>query len=207
VIEPVGLHGDLALAAENSTIVMFAHGSGSSRHSPRNRYVAEMLQQAGFGTLLLDLLTAEEEQFDMETSELRFDIGLLTQRLVEATRWLIHQPNTQNSPIGYFGASTGAAAALKAAALQQDRITAIVSRGGRADLAGQALSAVRVPTLLIVGGLDTAVIDLNQQALELLNCEKQLSIVPGASHLFEEPGALKRVSELAADWFRRYQKK
>ncbi|MBW3666617.1 MAG: dienelactone hydrolase family protein [Actinobacteria bacterium] len=177
-------------------IVVFAHGSGSSRHSPRNRHVAEILQERGMQTLLLDLLTEEEEQVDLVTRHHRFDIDLLTARVVGAIDWLPPSP-----PIGVFGASTGAAAALGAAAERPDRVAAVVSRGGRPDLAGSALPRVEAPTLLVVGALDLTVLDLNRQAQEQMSAETRLEVVPGATHLFEEPGALDAVAELAADWF------
>jgi dienelactone hydrolase len=185
-------------------VVLFAHGSGSGRHSSRNRYVARLLNQAGLATLLIDLLTADEEAVDLQTAHLRFDIGLLAQRLVGATDWLTQQPDTRHLRIGYFGASTGAAAALVAAAERPDVVGAVVSRGGRPDLAGPALPLVRAPTLLIVGGNDVPVIGLNRAAFEQLRCEKQLVIVPGATHLFEEPGALDEVARLAREWFERH---
>jgi putative phosphoribosyl transferase len=198
----VVLEGDLALVEGTSGVVLFAHGSGSSRHSPRNRFVADALRDAGLATLLIDLLTADEEVIDERTAQLRFDIGLLTRRLVGATDWLIRNAETANFPIGYFGASTGAAAALAAAAERPRAVGAVVSRGGRPDLAGPALPRVRAPTLLIVGGNDGPVIGLNQSALEQLGAkEKELVIVPKATHLFEEPGALEEVARLAADWF------
>jgi pimeloyl-ACP methyl ester carboxylesterase len=184
--------------------VLFAHGSGSSRHSPRNRYVARLLNEAKLATLLLDLLTAEEEAIDLRTAHLRFDIGLLAERLIGATDWLTQHPDTRDLPIGYFGASTGSGAALVAAAERPDVVGAIVSRGGRPDLAGSALQRVRAPTLLIVGGNDLPVIELNQAALAQLRCEKRLVIVPGATHLFEEPGALDEVARLACEWFERH---
>ena len=183
---------------------MFAHGSGSSQLSPRNRYVAQLLNQARLATLLLDLLTAQEEAIDLRTARLRFDIGLLAERLVGATDWLLEHPQTRELQIGYFGASTGAAAALVAAAERLDEVAAIVSRGGRPDLAGPRLPQVRAPTLLIVGGNDVQVIELNRSAFAQLRCEKQLVIVPGATHLFEEPGALDDVARLAREWFQRY---
>jgi dienelactone hydrolase len=198
------LNGDLALPAEAQGIVLFAHGSGSSRHSPRNRYVAEVLQAAGMATLLFDLLTPAEETIDLQTAHLRFDIGLLSGRLIAAIDWITRVPRTSGLPVGCLGASTGAAAALVAAASRPDAVLAAVSRGGRPDLAGAALAAVRAPTLLIVGGNDPAVISLNEQALERLRCEKQLVIVPGATHLFEEPGTLQQAARLAAGWFGRY---
>ena len=198
----VTLQGDLALIEPARGIVLFAHGSGSSRHSPRNRFVARALRDAGLGTMLIDLLTAEEEAVDAHTARLRFDIELLAQRLIGATDWLRSQPETRNQPVGYFGASTGAGAALVAAADRPDAVGAVVSRGGRPDLAGQALVRVQAPTLLIVGGNDVPVIRFNEQALEQLRVrDKQLVIVPGATHLFEEPGTLEEVAGLAADWF------
>ncbi len=184
--------------------MLFAHGSGSSRHSPRNRFVAGVLGQAGLATLLLDLLTAEEEAIDAQTGQHRFDIGLLASRLVSTTDWLIHSPETHRLTIGYFGASTGAGAALVAAAERPDVVGAVVSRGGRPDLAGAALAGVRAPTLLIVGGRDRQVLALNRDALARLSDGKQLEVVPGATHLFEEPGALEAVAQLARDWFLRY---
>jgi dienelactone hydrolase len=202
-IPPTGLHGDLVVPARASGIILFAHGSGSGRHSPRNRYVAKVLQQGGFGTLLLDLLTEAEEQVDLRTRHLRFDIELLAGRLEEATDWLENGPGTSGLPVGYFGASTGGGAAIVAAARHPQIIGAIVSRGGRPDLAGSALSRVQAPTLLIVGGDDVDVIALNRQALSEMQCTKEISIVPGATHLFEEPGALEQVSNLALDWFKR----
>ena len=196
------LYGDLALPASFSALILFAHGSGSGRHSARNRQVAQRLQQCGFATLLFDLLTTQEEQADLQTREHRFDISVLTQRMQDATNWAASQPELCHARIGYFGASTGSAAALIAAARLGDRIGAVVSRGGRPDLAGSvALAAVTAPTLLLVGGADEGVIELNQQALRLMHCEKQMVLVPGATHLFEEPGALEQVSTLAAGWF------
>jgi dienelactone hydrolase len=200
----VTLSGDLTVPDGAIGIVLFAHGSGSSRRSPRNRHVAEILQAGGLATLLFDLLTAEEEEIDLRTRHLRFDIPLLSDRLVGATDWLGRQPDVAGLPIGYFGASTGAAAALIAAALRPARVGAVVSRGGRPDLAGPALAQVRAPTLLIVGGLDHEVIRLNEEALARLRAAKQLQIVPGATHLFEEPGTLERVADLARDWFARH---
>ena len=204
---PVGrvtLEGNLALPAGAGGVVLFAHGSGSSRHSPRNRYVADVLRQRGLGTLLFDLLTADEEAVDSLTGELRFDIGLLAERVVGATEWLRHDPDTAGLRLGYFGASTGAAAALVAAAQRAEDVAAVVSRGGRPDLAGPSLPGVRAPTLLIVGGLDTRVIELNRQALTQLAVEKDLAVVPEATHLFEEPGKLEEVASLAAAWFGNY---
>jgi dienelactone hydrolase len=195
------LDGELILPASTKGVVLFAHGSGSSRFSPRNTYVAEVLQQHGIGTLLFDLLTHEEDQ-DYET---RFDIALLTRRLLSATAWLQANPATQSLKVGYFGASTGAAAALQAAAQMGDKIAAVVSRGGRPDLAGAAaLSRVKAPTLLIVGAADYGVIELNQQADALLNCEKELVLIPHATHLFEEPGTLQQAARNAASWFVRH---
>lgn len=200
----VTLEGNLSLPKGAGGIVLFAHGSGSSRHSPRNRYVARLLNQAKLATLLVDLLTSDEEAIDMRTAHLRFDIGLLAQRLVAITDWLTQYWDTRHLRIGYFGASTGAGAALVAAAERPDVVGAVVSRGGRPDLAGPALARVRAPTLLIVGGNDFPVIELNYAALEQLHCEKQLVIVPGATHLFEEPGALEEVARLAREWFERH---
>jgi dienelactone hydrolase len=197
----VELDGELVLPPSAKGVVLFAHGSGSSRFSPRNTYVAEVLQQRGIGTLLFDLLTRVEDQ----VYETRFDIALLTTRLVAATEWLLRSPGAKNLSIGYFGASTGAAAALQAAAKMGNKISAVVSRGGRPDLAGAvALRQVTAPTLLIVGGDDYGVIELNQQADALLNCEKKLTLVPGATHLFEEPGTLQQAARNAADWFAKY---
>jgi len=203
-IPPSGLEGDLVVPAQSTGIVVFAHGSGSSRHSPRNRQVAEMLQQSGLGTLLLDLLTPEEGAADEHTAHLRFNIDLLATRLTEAVDWLSENPATARLRIGCFGASTGAAAALVAAARRPDNVRAVVSRGGRPDLAGPALALVDAPTLLIVGGRDHTVVGLNRQAFDQLRCDKDLRIVSGATHLFEEPGALDKVAELASDWFLTY---
>jgi putative phosphoribosyl transferase len=183
-------------------LVIFAHGSGSSRHSPRNQFVARRLQEAGLGTLLFDLLSREEEAEDALSGEFRFDIGLLARRLMTATRWVAREPQGQHLGLGYFGSSTGAAAALVAAAEAGAAIDAVVSRGGRPDLAGNALAAVEAATLLIVGGADELVLQLNEEAFEKLRCEKEFAVVPGATHLFEEPGALERVADLAAGWFR-----
>ena len=198
------LQGTLGLPKDSDAIVLFAHGSGSSRHSPRNRYVAHVLQSQGIATLLFDLLTVEEESVDNYSGQLRFDIPLLASRLVDVTRWLIKRPEAKRAQLGYFGASTGAAAALCAAAQMRDAIHAVVSRGGRPDLAGDALDAVRAPTLLIVGGDDEPVIGMNQEAWARLRCEMKLVIVPGATHLFEEPGALEQVARLAAEWFQQH---
>jgi dienelactone hydrolase len=200
----VTLEGNLSLPEQSRGIVLFAHGSGSSRHSPRNRYVARVLNEAKLATLLIDLLTLHEEVIDARTAQLRFDIDLLAERLIDATDWLTQFPDTKYLRIGYFGASTGAAAALAAAAVRADAVRVIVSRGGRPDLATTALTHVQAPTLLIVGENDDQVLQLNRQALAQLRCEKRLMIVPGASHLFEEPGALDEVARLARDWFRRH---
>jgi dienelactone hydrolase len=196
----VTLTGDLVVPEGASGVVLFAHGSGSSRLSPRNRSVARGLSERGLATLLIDLLTAEEERVDVETAHLRFDIGLLADRLAGAKEWLAKQPETRDLRIGYFGASTGAAAALVAAALHPESIGAVVSRGGRPDLAGKLLPRVQAPTLLIVGGDDRPVIEMNRDAFAQLTCKKRLEIVPGATHLFEEPGALEAVAHLAGDW-------
>lgn len=198
------LHGDLTVPDGSRGIVLFAHGSGSSRHSPRNRYVAEVLRQARLGTLLMDLLTEDEEAADARTGHLRFDIGLLAGRLVAATDWLTAAPATARLAIGYFGASTGAGAALVAAAERPLVVRAIVSRGGRPDLAGDALRRVAAPTLLIVGSRDRPVIGMNREAMAEMRAEVKLEIVPGASHLFEEPGTLEIVAGLARDWFARH---
>lgn len=198
------LEGDLQVPEGAVGVILFAHGSGSSRHSTRNRYVAGELQVAGLATLLIDLLTPEEEAIDQHTAHLRFDIPLLADRLVAATRWLGEDPATRALRIGYFGASTGAAAALLAAAALPDRVGAVVSRGGRPDLAGDALPRVLAPTLLIVGSRDPAVLDLNRAAMARMQTVTRLEIVPGATHLFEEPGTLEVVTHLARDWFLRY---
>jgi putative phosphoribosyl transferase len=202
----IRLEGNLVIPVNAQGIVLFAHGSGSSRHSSRNRYVASVLQQQELATLLFDLLTPEEEQIDLRTRQLRFDIGLLATRLIGATDWLLRTPTTQQLNIGYFGASTGSAAALIAAVQRPDAVKAIVSRGGRPDLAGSAVSRVQAPTLLIVGGNDYPVIILNEGALTLFNeaVEKQLEIIPGATHLFEEPGTLEQVAVLTSEWFKRH---
>ena len=206
----VGLAGILTLPTGAREVVVFAHGSGSGRLSPRNSAVADVLVQGGFGTLLIDLLTAEEEEEDLVTARLRFDVRLLADRVIGAIAWLDAEtvgdlpPNLPHMPLGCFGASTGAAAALIAAAERPDRVAAVVSRGGRPDLAGDALRLVTAPTLLIVGGRDVDVLQLNRQAQAALAGESLLEIVPGAGHLFEETGALERVAELALDWFRRH---
>lgn len=202
---PAWLHGDLALPGEFIGVVLFAHGSGSGRHSARNRQVARWLQEAGIATLLFDLLTAQEEEVDLRTRQHRFDIALLTRRMEDAAAWAAAQPALKGLPIGFFGASTGSAAALIAAAQLGAKVSAVVSRGGRPDLAGPAaLAAVTAPTLLIVGGDDQEVLRLNEQALAQLQCVKRLAVVPGATHLFEEPGTLEKVGELAAAWFSRH---
>jgi putative phosphoribosyl transferase len=200
----VFLKGDLVMPVPADGVVLFAHGSGSSRHSPRNQFVARRLQDAGLATLLMDLLTLREEEEDARTARLRFDMGLLGQRLIAALEWLADDPRTRALPVGCFGASSGAGGALVAAAERPESIKAVVSRGGRPDLAGDALPRVQAPTLLIVGSRDTAVIDMNRRALEQMRCMKELVIVPGASHLFEEPGTLEIVAELAGAWFTRY---
>ncbi len=200
----VVLDGDLAVPADARGIVLFAHGSGSSRFSPRNRYVAGALRERGLGTLLMDLLTSSEEAMDERTAHLRFDIEMLGRRLADAAAWVAAGTATRGMPIAYFGASTGAAAALLAAARAPDGIGAIVSRGGRPDLAGSALAQVHAPTLLVVGGADTSVIEMNREAFGQLRCPKEMAIVPGASHLFEEPGALEEVARLAGEWFARW---
>ncbi len=200
----VTLYGELDVPAGASGLVLFAHGSGSSRHSPRNRFVAQIIREAGMGTLLFDLLTHEEEEEDSVTAEYRFNIELLAERLLAATRWVDDDPELGELKIGYFGASTGGGAALLAAAVVEDRVAAVVSRGGRPDLAGEALSKVESPTLLLVGGLDSSLIELNRTALAKLRCEKELRIIPGATHLFEERGKLEQVARLSAEWFREH---
>jgi len=198
--EHYSLEGILQIPAQANRIVLFAHGTGSSRHSPRNQYVAQVLREAQIGTLLFDLLTNYEE----EVYSTRFDIHLLTNRLLTATQWVREREDMKDFHIGYFGASTGAAAALCAAAELRTDIQAVVSRGGRPDLAGEALESVEAPTLLIVGGLDDVVIDLNKESLARLRCKKELSIVPNATHLFEEPGTLEQAAHLAAEWFQKH---
>jgi putative phosphoribosyl transferase len=201
-----GIHAPalLGLPANATGLVLFAHGSGSGRHSPRNRFVADVLNDGGMATLLLDLLTFEEDALDRRTAALRFDIGLLGRRLIAATHWVREQPQLQGMSLGYFGASTGAAAALVAAAALPQEIAAVVSRGGRPDLAAEQLPRVEAPTLLIVGGADHAVIELNLQAYSLMNAKREIAIVPGATHLFEEPGALEEVARLSRNWFQGY---
>jgi putative phosphoribosyl transferase len=200
------INGNLTIPSKAKGIVLFAHGSGSGRFSPRNTMVAREINKAGIATLLIDLLTEQEEAEDEFTGEFRFDIDLLAQRLIFATEWLTKNPSTSSLVIGYFGASTGAAAALIAAAKLPERVNAVVSRGGRPDLAGDYLSRVKAPTLLIVGGDDTEVLELNRDALEQLRSEKELTVVPGATHLFEELGKLEQVAKLAIDWFSKYLK-
>ena len=199
-----GLPGDLTIPEGAAGLLLFAHGSGSSRHSPRNQFVARTLNRSGLGTLLFDLLTPEEEALDLYTREHRFNIGLLAERLVQATNWATQQEQTRDLRIGYFGSSTGGAAALVAAAQLSQGIGAVVSRGGRPDLAGDALPKVHAPTLLIVGGNDDIVIELNEMARDQMRCEAKLVIIPGATHLFEEPGALEQVAKFASDWFVRH---
>jgi dienelactone hydrolase len=204
---PIGqtaLEGDLSLPASPLGVVLFAHGSGSSRHSPRNQYVAGVLRERGMATLLIDLLTAEEESVDRVTAQWRFDIGRLASRLTAIVDWLRSQPTTERLPIGLFGASTGGAAALATAADRAAQIAAVVSRGGRPDLAAGALAQVRAPTLLIVGELDRQVLELNQTAMRQMPGLATLEVIPGATHLFEEPGALERVAAMAAEWFTRH---
>jgi putative phosphoribosyl transferase len=198
---PIVVQGNLTVPENAAALVLFAHGSGSSRHSRRNQFVARALNWAGLATLLFDLLTAEEEEVDVYTREHRFNIGLLAERLVYATRWAKQQPATRDLRVGYFGSSTGGGAALVAAAELPEDVVAVVSRGGRPDLAGEALPKVKAPTLLIVGGEDYVVIELNKRARAQMHCEVKLAIVPGATHFFEEPGTLEQVAELASDWF------
>ena len=195
------LSGDLTIPENALALVLFAHGSGSSRHSPRNQFVARTLNGGGLGTLLFDLLTPEEEALDIYTREHRFNIGLLAERLVHATNWTRQQDQLRDLRIGYFGSSTGGAAALVAAAELPQDVGAVVSRGGRPDLAGDALPQIQAATLLIVGGNDDIVIELNEMARDQMRCEVKLEIIPGATHLFEEPGALEQVAKLASDWF------
>lgn len=198
------LDGDLSLPAAAQGCVLFAHGSGSSRHSPRNQFVASELQKANMATLLFDLLTGEEEQLDLRTGHLRFNIELLAERLVAATDWLQAQPAYQQLPLGYFGASTGGGAAIVAAAERPSIIKAAVSRGGRPDLAGDSLERIEAPTLLLVGGNDFQVIELNQLAMQRMNCTRVLRLIPHATHLFEEPGTLEQVALHAVNWFKQY---
>jgi putative phosphoribosyl transferase len=198
------IEGNLRVPANAGGVVLFAHGSGSSRFSPRNQYVAGVLNEAGFATLLIDLLTRDEEEIDLRTRQFRFDLDLLTERLIRAAEWLKKNPQTRTLRIGLFGSSTGAAAALIAAAKLVDDVRAVVSRGGRPDLAMEYLAGVKAPTLLIVGGWDTVVIDLNQKAMNRLSAEKKLEVVPEATHLFEEPGKLEEVANLATAWFSKH---
>jgi pimeloyl-ACP methyl ester carboxylesterase len=203
-LDGLELQAEIAVPAPARGTVLFAHGSGSSRHSPRNRYVASVLQGVGLATVLVDLLTSEEERVDMVTGQYRFDVSLLATRLVALTDWLAEHDPVDGLAIGLFGASTGAAAALMAAAARPETVGAVVSRGGRPDLAGPALGSVRQPTLLIVGQRDPVVVELNRQAMQQIPGQVRLEIVPGATHLFEEPGALERVAALTADWFDHY---
>jgi putative phosphoribosyl transferase len=206
---PVGnveVEGNMFLPEQAQGLVVFAHGSGSSRFSPRNQYVAKEINKANIGTLLFDLLTPGEEEEDELTGEYRFDIALLAQRLIGVTQWLKNDPSTQNYKLGYFGASTGAAAALIAAAKLPEAVSVVVSRGGRPDLAGEYLSQVQAPTLLLVGGWDDEVIELNKQAQQQMTNENKLVVIPSATHLFEEPGKLEEVARFATDWFQRFLK-
>ncbi|MBI2896569.1 MAG: dienelactone hydrolase family protein [Deltaproteobacteria bacterium] len=203
-VDGVALEGDLSIPDRARGVVLFAHGSGSSRLSPRNRYVAGLLGDAGFATLLIDLLTEAEEETDAHTGRLRFDVTLLANRLIRAADWLAREPDTASLPLGLFGASTGAAAALVAAARQPLRVRAVVSRGGRPDLAGPSLDKVRAATLLIVGGRDDVVLELNRHALDAIRSDKRIEVVQGATHLFPEPGALEEVARLATAWFQRH---
>jgi putative phosphoribosyl transferase len=203
-VDEANIEGNLTVPSEAKGVVVFAHGSGSSRFSPRNQYVAKTLNNAGIATFLIDLLTKEEEEIDVYTAQFRFDIDLLARRLVGATAWLKTNPATSNLVLGYFGASTGAAAALTAAAKLPKDIKAVISRGGRPDLALEYIPKVKAPTLFIVGGNDLVVIDMNKKAMKSFSAEKKLEIVPGASHLFEEPGKLEKVAKLAVKWFSKY---
>ena len=203
-IPPHALEGDLRIPSPPRGLVLFSHGSGSSRHSARNRYVASLLQSAGFATLLMDLLTAEEEQVDLHTAQVRFNIPLLAERLVHALDWLEEDADAGHLKIGVFGSSTGAAAALVASTIRPSRVSAVVSRGGRPDLAGDALPHVPTPALLIVGGNDAAVIERNRRAYATLSASKRIEIIPDATHLFEEAGALDQVAAFALEWFRQY---
>jgi putative phosphoribosyl transferase len=201
-VQPTGLDGELSVPAAATAVVIFAHGSGSSRHSPRNRYVADLLNEGGLATLLIDLLNADEQAVDQQAAQLRFDIPFLADRLVAIRKWLSQQPQVADLKAGYFGASTGAGGALVAAVEVPDLIHAVVSRGGRIDLAGSALAKVEAPTLAIVGGADPLVLELNRKALAQMRCPTRLEIIPGAGHLFEEPGALHEVATLARAWFK-----
>lgn len=200
-VDSVQLDGYLSVPTDATGVVLFAHGSVSSRHSPRNRSVADLLNESGLATLLIDLLTGDEQEVDLQTARLRFNISFLAERLVAITEWLEGRPEVAGLEIGHFGASTGAAAALVAAAELPRSVRAVVSRGGRPDLAGDALARVEAPTLLIVGGADPVVLDLNRNAMARMHCVRELQIIPGATHLFEEPGALAEVAALARDWF------
>jgi len=200
-VDSMRLEGDLSIPTGAIGAIVFAHGSGSSRRSPRNRFVADLLNESGLATLLMDLLTDDEQQVDLQTAHLRFNIPLLAGRLVDVTEWLPQHADVAGLKIGHFGASTGAGAALVAAAQLPALVKAVVSRGGRPDLAGSALERVKASTLLIVGGADPVVLDLNQKAMNLMHCQRALKVVPGAGHLFEEPGTLQKVAELARDWF------
>jgi len=206
-IREIELEGELIIPSDAKGIVLFAHGSGSSRFSPRNQLVASYLRELHLGTFLIDLLTAEEEKIDLITREIRFDVELLANRLMEITQWLLRDKRGQFLPIGYFGSSTGAAAALIAAAKMEKTLSAVVSRGGRPDLASRFLPQVQTPTLLIVGGADRGVIELNEEAFDLLSAFKKIEIIPDATHLFEEPGALETVANLAGKWFLQYLSK
>lgn len=201
---PAMLSGNLTIPPGATMTVLFAHGSGSSRHSPRNRFVAETLNDAGLATLLFDLLTPAEEAVDLQTRQLRFDIDLLAGRLLHAAAWVLQQESTRDLSLGYFGSSTGGGAALVASATRPERVAAVVSRGGRPDLAGDSLPRVQAPTLLIVGGEDDVVIRLNEEAMARMRASVEMKIIPGATHLFEEPGALEKVAVLASDWFRQH---
>jgi len=203
-LEEIALFGDLHLVPDSIGIVIFVHGSGSSRFSPRNRHVAEQLNKHGLATLLLDLLTSEEQQIDSETMQYRFDIPWLAERTQAVLQWVRSQSELRQLPVGLFGASTGAAAALMTAAAFPAQVRAVVSRGGRPDLAQEALDGVQAPTLFIVGGHDHVVLDLNRKAMQEMNCIKSLKVIPGATHLFEEPGAIEEVASAASDWFAKY---
>ncbi len=203
-LETTALQGDLSISPDPSGLVIFVHGSGSSRFSPRNRHVAEQLNKHGLATLLLDLLTEDENDIDSETMQYRFDIPLLAERTMLVVSWVRKQPGLERLPIGLFGASTGAAAALMTAAAMPDQVSAVVSRGGRPDLAREALSKVQAPTLLIVGSHDRVVINLNEKAVKQMRCIRELKIIPGATHLFEEPGTMEQVADAASGWFSTY---
>lgn len=204
VSKTTSIEGNLTIPLNAKAVIIFAHGSGSGRFSPRNQYVAKIFNQAGLATLLVDLLTSEEETVDVDTGEFRFNINLLAKRLISATEWLKLDAKTSDCVYGYFGASTGAAAALIAAAKLASDIKAVVSRGGRPDLAADYLQEVRAPTLFLVGGLDSVVLELNQKAMDRMVAKKELFIIPGATHLFEEAGKLEKVAKLSTEWFKRY---